>query len=66
MTNCDRAFKKRTQVIKLTTHIHPLPKLRMRGAIPLLPYIHTVHRDFNWIFLGLKVLHFLGKTCLYS
>jgi len=47
MTNYDRAFKKNTQVIKLTTHVRPVPKFKMSGAIPLLPYIPTVHRDFN-------------------
>jgi len=47
MTNYDRAFKKGTQVIKLTTHAHPVPKLRMSGSIPLVPYIPTVHKDFN-------------------
>jgi hypothetical protein len=25
------------QVVKLTTHIHPMPRSRMRGAIPPLP-----------------------------
>jgi len=47
MTNYDRAFKKSTHVIKLTIHVHTVPKLRMSGAIPLLRYNPTVHRDFN-------------------
>ena len=49
VTNYDRAFNKSTQAIKLTTHVHPVPRLRMSGGIPLLPCIPTVHRDFTFL-----------------
>jgi len=26
--------------VKLTTHLHPVPTLRMSGAIPLLPHVY--------------------------
>jgi len=33
--------------VKLTTQLHPVPQLRISGAIPPLPHTHSyVHRDF--------------------
>jgi hypothetical protein len=37
--------------MKLTTHFHPVQKLRMRDGIGIPPYAHT--RCFCIIFLGL-------------
>jgi len=31
--------------VQLTIHVHPVPRIRMSGAIPLAPYTRAVHKE---------------------
>jgi hypothetical protein len=47
--------------VKLTTHLHLVPRLRMGGAMPLLPpiYLHAVQRDsFAFNFHSHSILYY--------
>jgi len=43
--------------VQLTTHLHPVPGLRMSGAIPLFPYMPSQHRQGNFTFTDKSKLH---------
>jgi len=43
--------------VQLTTHLRPVPGLRMSAAIPLFPYVPSLHRQGNFTFTDESKFH---------